>query len=85
MQGLTQEGPPTHREADPLQKGRPLTGRMDLCKEAWHITGMPGLSQGGQASCREAIKLTGRKWLSQEGQPLTGKPGHLQGGPASHR
>ena len=79
MQGLTQEGPPTHREADPLQKGRPLTGRMDLCKEAWHITGMPGLSQGGQASCREAIKLTGRKCLSQEGQAPNREAGPLTG------
>ena len=56
------------------------------------FTGRPGLSQGGQASHREAGPLTGRPGLLQGGRashreagPLTGRLGLLQGGLASHR
>ena len=56
-------------------------------REAWPVTGRPGLLQGCRASRRDALPLTGRPGLSQGGQArlLTGGPGLLQRGWASYK
>ena len=69
----------TFRETRPFTKDRPLTERT-------------GLSQGGQASHKNAGPLTGRPVLSKggrasnrEARPPIGRLGLQQGGQSSHR
>ena len=74
----------SYREAGSLTESTSLGGKGSR-RESGPLTGRPCLSQGNQASHREAVPLSESRTSHREAVPLTGRRSLLQGGWASHR